>query len=230
MPKLKPEELASRRQEIIEGARTCFLRNGFHKTTTDEICREASITPGGLYHYFTGKDQIISAVIEQSTQEVMANLRATTEDAADTQSAFAKASAFFVEAMQDPERDNVARLDIEIWAETLKNDKLAELNRQSWAVRREWLEGLIEAGVESGVYRAESIDPKGLSSLFMAILIGLRVGKLLWQDDFDLNGAILALFMMNSGRLMSEIPIPEAAKQAAKRPLAVAASAGRAGR
>lgn len=213
MPKLKPEELESRRQEIIEGARTCFLRNGFHKTTTDEICREASITPGGLYHYFSGKDQIISAVIEQSAKDMLDTLRATTEEAEDTRSAFQRASAFFIEQMQDPERDNVARLDIEIWAETLKNEKLAELNRESWALRREWLENLIKRGVQEGVYNSERADPRGLSSLFMAILIGLRVGKLLWRDDFDLNGAILALYLMNSGGIMSEIPIPEAARR-----------------
>jgi AcrR family transcriptional regulator len=223
LPKLKPEELESRRQEIIEGARTCFLRNGFHKTTTDEICREASITPGGLYHYFSGKDQIISAVIEQSAKDMLDTLRATTEEAEDTRSAFQRASAFFIDQMQDPERDNVARLDIEIWAETLKNEKLAELNRESWALRREWLENLIKRGVQEGVYHSERADPRGLSSLFMAILIGLRVGKLLWRDDFDLNGAILALYLMNSGGIMSEIPIPEAAR----RPVAAVAGGRR---
>ena len=223
MPKLKPEELASRRQEIIEGARTCFLRNGFHKTTTDEICREASITPGGLYHYFSGKDQIISAVIEQSTKDLLGTLHATTEEAENTRSAFQRASAFFIEQMQDPERDNVARLDIEIWAETLKNEKLAELNRESWALRREWLENLIKRGVQEGVYNSERADPRGLSSLFMAILIGLRVGKLLWRDDFDLDGAILALYLMTSGGIMLEIPIPEAVRM----PVAAAAGRGR---
>lgn len=215
MPKLKPEELESRRQEIIEAARHCFLRNGFHKTTTDEICREASITPGGLYHYFSGKDQIISAVIQQSTQNVLDQLRATTDGAEDTRSAFQRATEFFVETMQDPERDNVARLEIEIWAEMLKNEKLAELNREGWARRRQWLEDLIQRGVEEGVYSAESVDPKGLSSLFMAILVGLRVGALLWRDDFDLNGAILALFLMNSGRMTSEVPVPEIVAPAA---------------
>jgi len=223
LPKLKPEELASRRQEIIEGARTCFLRNGFHKTTTDEICREASITPGGLYHYFSGKDQIISAVIEQSTKDLLGTLHATTEEAENTRSAFQRASAFFIEQMQDPERDNVARLDIEIWAETLKNEKLAELNRESWALRREWLENLIKRGVQEGVYNSERADPRGLSSLFMAILIGLRVGKLLWRDDFDLDGAILALYLMTSGGIMLEIPIPEAVRM----PVAAAAGRGR---
>ncbi len=39
MPKLKPEEMESRKRETIEAARRCFLRSGFHQTTTDEIRR-----------------------------------------------------------------------------------------------------------------------------------------------------------------------------------------------
>src|SRR2546428_10026656 len=109
-----------------------------------------------------------------------------------------------MEQMQDPERDNIARLDIEIWAETLKNEKLAELNRESWALRREWLEELIKRGVEEGVYRSDRADPRGLSSPFMAILIRLPAGKLLWRGGFDPNRALLALFLMKSCAINSE--------------------------
>ena len=34
----------------------------------DEICREANITPGGLYHYFGSKEELIAAVIDRSAQ------------------------------------------------------------------------------------------------------------------------------------------------------------------
>ncbi len=101
MPKLKPEELESRRNEIIDAARACFLRNGFHRTTTDEICREASITPGGLYHYFGGKDEIIAAVIEDTANEMVGRFRALIDSTGDIRQAFAEISSFFIETMQD---------------------------------------------------------------------------------------------------------------------------------
>src|SRR3972149_4587536 len=74
VPKLKPEEVETRSREIIEAARRCFLRNGFHQTTTDDICREAAMTPGGLYHYFGSKEEIISAVIGGAAQDAVKHL------------------------------------------------------------------------------------------------------------------------------------------------------------
>jgi AcrR family transcriptional regulator len=206
MPKLKPQELEARRREIIESARACFLRNGFHQTTTDQICKEASITPGGLYHYFSGKEELITAVIEYSTEETVSKLRAVTEGQEDVGSAFRELAAFLFQTMRDPDIDNVVRLDMEIWVEGLKNEKLARISRESWATRRQVLERFIERSVAEGLYNADTIDQKGFSSLLMAILIGLRVGKLVWKEDFDLNGAMKMLFLMNSGRLAADLP------------------------
>jgi AcrR family transcriptional regulator len=206
LPKLKPEELESRRQEIVDAARTCFLRSGFHRTTTDEICREAAITPGGLYHYFGGKDEIIAAVIQQSSTDVIQRLQTMLDEAGDMRSAFGQIASFFIESMQDPNTDNVTRLDIEIWAEALKNEKLYQISQEGWASRRRTMEMIVRKNAEEGLYNMKEIDTKGLSSLLVAMLVGMRLGKLLWQDDFDINGAIAAMFLVHSGRLTLEMP------------------------
>lgn len=206
MPKLKPEELESRRQEIVDAARTCFLRSGFHRTTTDEICREASITPGGLYHYFGGKDEIIAAVIQQSASDVAERLNTMVEAAGDMRSAIGEVAAFFIETMHDPNIDNVTRLDIEIWAEALKNQKMYQISQAGWASRRRTMETIVQRSAEEGLYSMKDVDARGLSSLLIAMLVGLRIGKVLWQDGFDLNGAIAAMFLVHSGRLTMEMP------------------------
>ena len=200
MSKLKPQEVEQRRQEIIEAARACFLRSGFHQTTTDEICREAAITPGGLYHYFGSKEEIISAVIEDAAHMTVQNLRSTAEASGDVRSAVQALASQFFEWIRDPQLDSVTRLDMEIWAETLRNEKLAEITRGGRALRRQWLESLIRGAIQEGVY-AKEVDPRGLANLIMSIFDGLRLGRLLWRDDFDLDGALQALTLMTTGRL-----------------------------
>jgi AcrR family transcriptional regulator len=206
LPKLKPEELESRRQEIIDAARTCFLRNGFHRTTTDEICRQASITPGGLYHYFGGKDEIIAAVIQQQAQDVTGRIRGMLDAAGGMRPAFGEVAQLFIETMNDPNIDSVVRLEIEIWAEGMKNPKLGEISREAWALRQELMESMVERGAKEGLYNTKDVDARGLGSLLVAILLGMRLSKVLWKDDFDLNGAIAAMFMVHSGRLVMEMP------------------------
>lgn len=203
MPKLKPEEIATRRQEIVDAARACFLKNGFHQTTTDEICREASITPGGLYHYFASKDEIISAVIDGAAHETVANLREVAEASGNVRSAIEALGALFFEWARDPELANVTRLDVEIWAETLRNDKLAAIVRESRSLRRRWLEALITQAKSEGLYQ-KGVDPGGLADLLMAIFDGLRVSGLLWQEDFDLESALISLRQMQVGELVTE--------------------------
>jgi len=213
MPKLKPEEVEHRRQEIIEAARRCFLCSGFHQTTTDEICHEAAITPGGLYHYFGSKEEIISAVIEDTARTTVDNLRSTAEASGDVRSAVQALASEFFERARDPQLDNVTRLDVEIWSESLRNEKLAEITRGSRALWRQWLESLIRQGKSAGPY-TEQVDPKGFADLVLAIFDGLRLGRLLWRDDFDLEGALQSLTLMYTGRLTNGTdigPPPEAA-------------------
>lgn len=61
MRKIDPVKLEEKRQEILEAARRCFARKGFQGATISEICAEANIGPGHLYHYFASKDAIIIA-------------------------------------------------------------------------------------------------------------------------------------------------------------------------
>jgi AcrR family transcriptional regulator len=209
VPKLKPEELESRKREIIDAARTCFLRSGFHQTTTDEICREAAITPGGLYHYFNSKEEIIKAVIKQTARDVVSRLHEMLEQQETAQSAYREVGSFFLQAVHGPDIDNVTRLDLEIFAEAIKNPNLAEISREAWGLRREWLETLIRRGMAEGVYHSNHFSPKGLASLLIAILLGMRIGKLLWADEFDLDGAIEALYEMQTGRIVANLPDAE---------------------
>ena len=202
MPKLKPEEVEHRRQEIIDAARACFLRSGFHQTTTDEICHEAAITPGGLYHYFGSKEDIIIAVVMDTTRIRVGQVTSMIDSAEDARSGFREMVAYFSQVIRDPDLDTRTRLDVEIWAETLHNDKLAAITREGLVLRRQWLEALINRGREEGMYRPE-VDPRGLANLLLVTMMAMRVGSLMGRDDFDIEGAMETLVLMHAGGLSS---------------------------
>ena len=73
-----------RRAQILAAAQRCFARSGFHGGTISQICVEARISPGHLYHYFKSKEAIIAAIAESGldyAQSRMTELAAAKTDA-----------------------------------------------------------------------------------------------------------------------------------------------------
>lgn len=66
-----PEARAERRAQILDAAQRCFLRRGFHATTTAELSAEAEISVAGMYQYFASKEDLILALIEADLEQGM---------------------------------------------------------------------------------------------------------------------------------------------------------------
>ncbi len=67
-----PQQARSRRtrERVLEAAVTCFEKNGYDKTTTAAIAREAKIAVGTLYGYFEDKRAILLELIDGTTNEI----------------------------------------------------------------------------------------------------------------------------------------------------------------
>jgi AcrR family transcriptional regulator len=51
------------RSEILQAARLLFMQGGYHGTSMRQISQEASITLGGIYNHFSGKEEIFTSVL-----------------------------------------------------------------------------------------------------------------------------------------------------------------------
>jgi AcrR family transcriptional regulator len=63
--------MKSKKEIILETATTLFTEQGFEKTSVAAICESASVSKGLVYHHFTSKNEILIAIYEQSTQEMI---------------------------------------------------------------------------------------------------------------------------------------------------------------
>jgi AcrR family transcriptional regulator len=55
VPKVSQEHVASRRAEILEGARRAFARHGYDGTTVARLEAEIGLSRGAIFHYFESK-------------------------------------------------------------------------------------------------------------------------------------------------------------------------------
>lgn len=69
MPRLKSDTQRARRIHILDAAEQCFARAGFHRTTMQDICKAAGVSPGALYLYFDSKEALIEGLCERDRAE-----------------------------------------------------------------------------------------------------------------------------------------------------------------
>lgn len=56
----------SRRDQVLQAARTLFIRNGYRGTSLRDIAREAHLTMGAIYHHFRNKEDLYLAVLHDN--------------------------------------------------------------------------------------------------------------------------------------------------------------------
>jgi TetR/AcrR family transcriptional repressor of uid operon len=113
---------SDRRSEILDAARRCFARMGFHQTSMQQICSEAGMSAGNVYRYFPSKEAIIEGITERDRAEVAAQL-ASAQFSTDFFTTFgALARHHFVERTADE-----VGLCAEIMAESRRNPTIAKI-------------------------------------------------------------------------------------------------------
>ena len=58
-------ERQDRRESILAAARKVFFDKGYLSASMRDIALEAALSPGLLYHYYTGKDELYGAICEE---------------------------------------------------------------------------------------------------------------------------------------------------------------------
>jgi AcrR family transcriptional regulator len=56
---------SAKRRQIIEGARSVFLQQGFDAASMNDIARGAGVSKGTLYVYFDTKEQLFQAIVNE---------------------------------------------------------------------------------------------------------------------------------------------------------------------
>jgi AcrR family transcriptional regulator len=65
VPRVSTDQLAARRQEILDGARRCFTRYGYEGATVRRLEEVTGLSRGAIFHHFRDKDGLFLAVAEQ---------------------------------------------------------------------------------------------------------------------------------------------------------------------
>jgi AcrR family transcriptional regulator len=170
MPRVPQAHLDARRRQILDAARRCFVRNGFHATSMQDVLAEAGLSAGAVYRYFPGKEAIIAAIAKEAVTEVAGALDGAF-DADDPPPLDEVLGAAFRAIQRIDAEQGVARLALQVWGEAVRSPALAEVLKGE--IRR--VRGSLTRLVET--YQARGLMPADLPAEQVArVLIGLLPG------------------------------------------------------
>lgn len=190
MPKVTDEHRASRRQQIVDAAAACFGRKGFHQTTMHDICDEADLSPGAVYGYFDGKDDLIAAVAAEgraSTRTLFEHVRAEHSGLSAVEAAF----GYVFQQMNTEPGLRSTRLSVRLWGEHLDLDAIQDVLDQGYETTVSLVAGLLREAQSQGTIDGTA-NPVQLARLVVAVYQGLSVQKV-HNPEADVS-ALFALF------------------------------------
>jgi AcrR family transcriptional regulator len=178
MPKVSEARLAARRRQILEAAAACFARDGFHRTSMQDIVRECGVSAGLVYRYFAGKDDMIEAIVTEWHEQRRAPLAAA-RDAADPDE-LAAAYLDLLRSLGEPGARDDLRLGVQVWAEAVRTPRIRDLVRRGVDDPRAIVADLVRGRPEL----AGAVDPDALARLFIAVYQGLML-QTVWDETVD---------------------------------------------
>ncbi|MGH8775432.1 MAG: TetR/AcrR family transcriptional regulator [Jiangellaceae bacterium] len=181
MPRVSEAHRERRRRQILDAARRCFIRKGFHQTSMADVLAEAGMSAGAVYRYYRGKNEIITAITGEVFDQVHAVLGSiTAQDPPAPLPEAIRAGLRQVESFAFGP-DGMAQLAPHVWAEATHDPALATFVRDRYLDVRVLLAELARAEQRAGRLRPDG-DPDEIAAVLLGSVLGYLLQRLLIGD------------------------------------------------
>lgn len=162
------EARAVRRQQILDGARACFVQKGFHASSIAMIAEEAGVSVANIYQYFETKDDLIIALVEAEVENDLAIVHLIGE-APDLRTGLNKAVSRLIGMAK---MHTVVQLRLEVLAESFRNPAVAAVVQKGEELTISVLARALRAAQAKGEIRSD-LKPAQSAALILALSDGL---------------------------------------------------------
>jgi AcrR family transcriptional regulator len=139
----------ARRVEILRAAASVFRARGYAAAGMREIAVAADLSPGNLYHYFAGKDELLYFCQDRSLDRLLTALAAARTGRGALPARLRALAAAHVRCLVDDLEGSAAHFEIDALPPALRRPVVAKRDRYEHGVR-----ALVAAGIRRGELRS----------------------------------------------------------------------------
>jgi AcrR family transcriptional regulator len=181
--KRNPAREAQRKTEILSAAARAFIRDGLRGTSIASICKEAGISPGHLYYYFTSKEALIEAMAEADLQ-ALRSYAEQLHSLDELLDAAVASSEFMSLPYNEPGKLLEGALAFDLHAEATRNERIHAIMEAHYRAISALFGERLAAAQKAGSVAARH-DPHRLARLVGAVREGLLVMSAIGPDMVD---------------------------------------------
>jgi AcrR family transcriptional regulator len=181
------------RDELLTAAQRVFTRRGYREAGVDEIAAEAGYSKGALYWHFSGKEELLMALLEERVDAPMRERFALLASAPPERDMAVEATREF--ARQLGEQREAMQLEREYWTLAIRDPEL----RARYAERQMELRRNLAVAMEARARHLGTPDltmpAEDVARIVMSIIGGLGVDELVEPGSVrpELLGEALAV-------------------------------------
>jgi len=183
--KNKPRtRLEQREADIREAATRLFASDGFHATSTRKIAAAASVSEGTVFHYFSTKNALLLAILDEFYEELTESARAGMQDIMNTRERLLFLAQNHLRALLNNQALMIRLLQVYLSVDInyytdYKNTHIHDLNYQYTRI----FNAVIREGIERGDLNPDLELPAIRDLFFGGLEYGMRT--LLGRNNTD---------------------------------------------
>jgi AcrR family transcriptional regulator len=187
MPAGLAETARSAPERILEAACDLIAAEGIDEVRIARVAQRARASTALVHHYFSTREELLEQALIHSFEEAGDERFRESPDSEETATdALARGLAESLPFPGSQEREWV--LWVELWLRAVREPALRPVAARLYGRYRDWVAGLIRAGVETGEFRDDA-DPEALADLAMALLDGTGVRALIQDPAMEVQSA-----------------------------------------
>ncbi|GEN53192.1 TetR/AcrR family transcriptional regulator [Halobacillus faecis] len=177
-PRVSKEHLKQRRADILEAARQVFIEHGYEHTTMKHVMEAADVSRGGLYQYFSNKEDLFEALLEEGLTE-------------ETEDSLEKVESYWSLLMQllfgedgspDTEMDPLAPSKLEFFITGRNDERRRAYGEKRYEMGLRIYDDLIKRGQKSGEF-SDRYDSELVARSIITFIDGLALDHAILPDE-----------------------------------------------
>ncbi|OIK12641.1 TetR/AcrR family transcriptional regulator [Bacillus sp. MUM 13] len=174
-PKVSEEHIKQRQAKILEAAIQVFIENGYERTTMKHVMDKANVSRGGLYQYFSNKEDLYEAILGENLSRRILETKELLKEKNNSYWDLLLLRLFGEDREPDDKMDPLAPSHLEFFI-TGRNDKRRrKYGKERYNYGINLYTDIIRAGQESGEF-SNTHDSDIIARSIVTFIDGLAIG------------------------------------------------------